>query len=64
MQCDFDFNAILQQYINQQLKDSEAKPFVELANKYGICGIKAMEFMADLATVLQQFQKDDKSNKE
>lgn len=57
MNINFDFNRILGNRIESELlKNNKAKPLVLMLKKYDIEGVRAMEFIADLATVVQQMQ--------
>lgn len=58
----FDHKKIMNAKIEQELlKNERSRPLVELAKKYGIEGLRIMEFMADLATVAQQMQQEEAS---
>ena len=60
MSLKFDFNAILGNKIEVELlKNKKARPLVLMLKKYGIEGLRAMEFIADLATVAQQMQQKE-----
>lgn len=60
MNFSFDFNKILGNRIEAELlKNKKAKPLVLMLKKYGIEGVRAMEFIADLATVAQQMQQEE-----
>lgn len=57
----FDMKTFLDARLeNEMLKNESAKPIVLLLKKHGIVGMQAIDFVAELAQVVQQMQQGAK----
>lgn len=60
MDISYDFTKMLDAKIESELlKEKKSRPLIQLAMKYGIRGIKLLEFITELATVSQQLQEEE-----
>ena len=60
MNANFDFTGIIDAMMNAELlKNKEAAPLTILLNKYGIRGIKAMEFLLELVAIFGEKENNN-----